>query len=555
MRRTGWPGQGLGMVPCGRRSGLAAWGTAAALCLGASATADVTGLEAEHWIKTIGGVDYHVADVYARCENEGDKLLLVWNTVIVLSAAPNATFFNAPLPGGIETARPVCWDELWDPTWQVDTYFGLGGEQCDTSGVQWLTPDCPTDLLVDTGVVQTPGGWFNVPPTLAVQHAGPDLRVRLVRLCVREDDWEHGATIACGWRIAWKEAGGTGSEYDDFGTIFTMPDAAPSEPPDDLPGEGDVAGGDEGGGNETAPPVAFGPVDAANLFWFSPGGWIFGVAVDSSFALSEPATIEHQADPDDLPQGRGDLDGDGDDDFLFRDTASERMHAWIMQDGLFVEDRDLGPVPTPLAHQWQVLGVADCDGDGSDDVVWRREDTGNRLVRLWRMANGAIASVHDLGMSPGFEFLGVGDLNKDGRADLLWRDPQGTIIAWRTNPDLTRTVLLFGNVPAIASAWRAEALLDLDGDGDCDMVWHRTDTGQVNGWIVEGLARVAGGPIASGVPGAFRVIETPDLDADGDQDLVWRSSISGSVNLWQLTGLNKECGGFLTMLPGAWLAW
>lgn len=561
MRRTGWPGQGLGMVPCGRRSGLAAWGTAAALCLGASATADVTGLEAEHWIKTIGGVDYHVADVYARCENEGDKLLLVWNTVIVLSAAPNATFFNAPLPGGIETARPVCWDELWDPTWQVDTYFGLGGEQCDTSGFVALTPDTPSTIFVGSGEVATSGGWFNVPPTMPIQTAGPDLRVRLARLSVNEEDWTEGASVAVSWTIAWLPRSVPGSTtWSSFSSWFGLPANAADGPEVDLPGDptppggGGGGGGGAGGGNSYVPPEPIGPIESAEALWLSPNGFITAWQMDG-FDVVEKRCAEEPSPFYLLPRGHGDLDGDGDQDFVFLDFTNNSVHAWHMENGTIAEASVIGTIPYPVQSQWKIIGVGDVSGDGRADVLWRREDGGNRPVRVWVMDADGVDVDYQLGITPGYEFLGTGDLNGDGLCDFLWRAPTGHVLAWHVLPGLSKETLQIGAAPPIGSAWKVRAIADLDGDGDGDVVWHNAASAQVNGWLLQGFARVAGGAIAYGVPFAYSIVATPDLDGDGDHDLLWRSSDTGMLSAWRMTGLAKEAGGVVGVLSTEWQGW
>lgn len=93
------------------------------------------------------------------------------------------------------------------------------------------------------------------------------------------------------------------------------------------------------------------------------------------------------------------------------------------------------PVQYPLYGQvtgtWRLVAVADCNGDGIDDLVWF--DPVNRYVSVWYM-NGAGA--------PGKAFLGVagepwvfaGAANVDGaggRAQLFWSNPDtGQLSTW-----------------------------------------------------------------------------------------------------------------------------
>src|SRR5689334_9118339 len=88
---------------------------------------------------------------------------------------------------------------------------------------------------------------------------------------------------------------------------------------------------------------------------------------------------------------------------------------------------------TPNAD-WQLQGTGDLDGDGTPDLVWWNQSSGQ--VYLWKM-NGAavaaalpIATVADLS----WRLVAVRDFDGDGRADLLWRNrTTGQVYVWFMN--------------------------------------------------------------------------------------------------------------------------
>ncbi len=47
---------------------------------------------------------------------------------------------------------------------------------------------------------------------------------------------------------------------------------------------------------------------------------------------------------------------------------------------------------------WQVAGVGDVDGDGTDDIVWRRVEDG--LLHYWPIKNGKRMGGFNIGDAP-----------------------------------------------------------------------------------------------------------------------------------------------------------
>jgi hypothetical protein len=107
-------------------------------------------------------------------------------------------------------------------------------------------------------------------------------------------------------------------------------------------------------------------------------------------------------------------------------------------------------------------GIADFDGNGSDDLVWRR---GTGALVVWLLDGGAPSATIDLAVDA--DVVGAGDFDGDGVAELALRDATGSVsraAAERREPTLGPTDL------ADAGAFAAAGRSDLDDDGTEELV-------------------------------------------------------------------------------------
>lgn len=128
-----------------------------------------------------------------------------------------------------------------------------------------------------------------------------------------------------------------------------------------------------------------------------------------------------------------DLDGDGDKDIVWRNSTTSVIIAWLV-DGVAAPWTGAIANTNPLPPNWSLILAGDLDGDGDDDLVWRNANNGN--VNGWLM-DGASKEVGGL-VSPNvpnaWQVVAALDLDNDGDDDIVWRNANSTMTnAWTMN--------------------------------------------------------------------------------------------------------------------------
>ena len=204
--------------------------------------------------------------------------------------------------------------------------------------------------------------------------------------------------------------------------------------------------------------------------------------------------------------GALDADGDSKSDILWR-TDSGALAIWAM-DGNQLKSADYIRAGATAIGQpgadWNIVGTGDFDGDGKSDILWR---TDGGALAVWHLDGTQLKSADYLkaGSStvgaPGADWhvSDVADFNGDGRADILWRTGAaqtgdlppggGQVAIWQMNgnqieaADYTR--LGSSAVGAPGADWHLLGADDHNGDGKADLLW-QTDGGAVAIWEMDG---------------------------------------------------------------------
>ncbi|WP_395833268.1 M12 family metallopeptidase [Archangium violaceum] len=237
-----------------------------------------------------------------------------------------------------------------------------------------------------------------------------------------------------------------------------------------------------------------------------------------------------------------DYDGDGDDDFVARDSygtyfglrseGNALVHAGVLHHNPGMAD----PWGWNVGHRYFVM---DYDGDGDDDLVTRDSyGTFSALRSEGNVLVGAGVLHHNPGMADstgwnnGLRYFPM-DYDGDGDDDLVTRDSYGTFSALRSERNVLvgAGVLYHSSNMADSKFWNngnRYFVMDYDGDGDDDLVT-RNAYGLFSALRSEGSILVAvrelyfssswGDQFGWNDADRFFVA---DFDRDGDDDLLMR---------------------------------
>ena len=237
----------------------------------------------------------------------------------------------------------------------------------------------------------------------------------------------------------------------------------------------------------------------ADLLWRNASGllatWFMnGSAVSGSNYVNANGAIV-MPDPSWNIAGIGDLNGDGKSDLLWRDTNGSTA-VWVMDGSSIIGSGYLnvgGRIVAPDSS-WSVVGMGDFNGDNYSDLIWRNTVTGE--LAEWQLHSSDIVGSADLNSGgvairpdASWSIAGVGDFNGDGDADLLWLNSNGTVSEWLMHGStvIDSRAVTYGGSPVIAGAgWKPIEIGDFNGDGNSDMLWRNSTTGQLTEFLLNG---------------------------------------------------------------------
>ena len=274
----------------------------------------------------------------------------------------------------------------------------------------------------------------------------------------------------------------------------------------------------------------------------------------------------------------GDVDGDGDVDAIVGvlggaynpiTTAADNLYLLVQEaDGWrSVTRRLVGQIDVGAES---VPAVGDLDGDGDPDLLLgnKIDPRDPRTARIYRFENVGREGRPEFQLAGPLEVGGefhyapaLVDLDADGDLDLVvgtWNEDvqlyrnQGTPTAPRFAAEPEPLVELTRGSNA------SPALADLDGDGDLDLVAGES-SGELNLWRNDGTAEVPAFVLVTDTLSAFDAGRRSapafaDLDGDGDPDLLVGSESGETAVFWNRGGDSLETAFLLAEaaleLPG-----
>ena len=229
-----------------------------------------------------------------------------------------------------------------------------------------------------------------------------------------------------------------------------------------------------------------------------------------------------------INDARNDFNGDGRSDLAWLNTNGT-FTSWQGQpNGSFVANPGSGA--NALDASWRIVGVGDFNGDGKDDLLWRHQ---SGVIGQWQgQSNGTFANTSGVAANAvdnSWSVAGVADYNGDGRGDILWRHSSGEVSQWLGQPNGG-----FANNDGAAAnkvdvSWTIVANSDFNGDDRADVLWRHTSGAFAEWQGTASGALVNAGSVLAGASGS--VVGSGDFNGDSRDDVLMRAA-NGSITVW-----------------------
>ncbi len=130
---------------------------------------------------------------------------------------------------------------------------------------------------------------------------------------------------------------------------------------------------------------------------------------------------------------------------------------------------------------WNLKALANTDGVGVRDLVWRNAD-GRLAVWLMNGTNRKAGAILANTIASDWKLEGVGDFDRDGAEDLNFRHLDGRVQVWLMNGFQVKAIADIGSV---ASDWHLRGVGNFDGLLGADLLY-RKETGEMSIWFLSG---------------------------------------------------------------------
>jgi len=244
-----------------------------------------------------------------------------------------------------------------------------------------------------------------------------------------------------------------------------------------------------------------------------------------------------------VPVAAGDVDGDGFSDIVIRNSSTGIVDAYLMASSGLAVKSFIGIGGSSLNET--VVGMADFDHNGTDDLLLHDSSTGQIAIWYMRAGGGILGTALLGGAASPWKAVAIGDFDGDGWSDLILQNTStAQILEWRVvNGNIVATAIV-GTPPV---GWSMIAAGDVNGDGHDDLILQHS-TGVVAVLTMNGLTPIEIHNV--GTPGSSWVCKgRGDFNGDGVADIVLQDSTTHSVQVWQMSGGNVAYVSQRTVKP------
>lgn len=188
------------------------------------------------------------------------------------------------------------------------------------------------------------------------------------------------------------------------------------------------------------------------------------------------------------------------------------------------------------------------------DIYWRNYTTGQNAY--WEIdtstgSNGQIA-VDIIRQDPlatlqgqAWSMSAVGDFNADGENDIFFHNTStGETQVWLMQRDQTSgLVSRAGNPISLlqtpANGWEVVGTADFDNNNIADLVWRNNSTDENGIWLMQSSSSnsvsIRGTYFIDRAASGWSIEHVADVNNNGRQDLVWRNNTTGQNAVWEIS--------------------
>jgi Calx-beta domain/Metallo-peptidase family M12/Divergent InlB B-repeat domain len=265
-------------------------------------------------------------------------------------------------------------------------------------------------------------------------------------------------------------------------------------------------------------------------------------SVIATFTPTTPASLSKR--------GGIDLDGAGKSALIVRSTSNNQLSA-----GRLVANTFEWTTMTDPGADYRLLGAIDLVGNGKSDLamlnVGSLNANGQGEARFWNDFSNTTNNFLRL-VKPEWDVQAIADMDGDGVMDLVWRfrgmspqvDDQGVSFIWfsRNTPDAANNNSYVGQVRKRGGApltWKVLGAVDLNGDGAADLIYiapPAADGTQTMRVLMATPPRTCANLLAGSIPAGFTAIKLADFTGNRRGDVLARDNATGAVRILSLSG-------------------
>jgi hypothetical protein len=180
---------------------------------------------------------------------------------------------------------------------------------------------------------------------------------------------------------------------------------------------------------------------------------------------------------------RADFDGDKRGELLMEDTA---LNLFVAKSSNGTTFDTITAMPYAIPSGYLPVAIADVNGNGKSDIVFRSPSSGKILV--WYMDGMTRTAYNSHSVSTGLTFVGASDLSGDRKTDLLFQDAGHHLfveLSLGTTFSMKDTGLVF------PSGYVPRGFIDVNGNKTGDIIFHNKSAGKFIVWYMSGITRTA----------------------------------------------------------------